>query len=186
MTEWETSDPECQQLGPALSALIDGELAGTEKSAVAQHLISCDACRQRVRAFETVNQSILKRGEAPRVSPARSRWPGHFRFAAPLAAAALLLVGVLINWPQTPPAEPETLTAEEMLRPIQQIHQISQQREHDQTLMLQTMELNLRTMQLELEQLPPGDPQRAVMQQRLDSLMGRVLENQFTFAMDDL
>ncbi|HUY44526.1 MAG TPA: zf-HC2 domain-containing protein [Streptosporangiaceae bacterium] len=51
-------------LGQRLSALIDGELADTERDRVLAHLAGCDACREDAVALRALKQRMHSLGEA--------------------------------------------------------------------------------------------------------------------------
>lgn len=50
-------------LGRWLTALVDGELDGTERDRVLNHIAGCDACRQEVNAMRTLKRRLTALGE---------------------------------------------------------------------------------------------------------------------------
>ncbi len=51
-------------LGQRLSALIDGELEGSERERVLLHMARCDACREEVAALRTLKRRMSALGDA--------------------------------------------------------------------------------------------------------------------------
>jgi anti-sigma factor RsiW len=51
-------------LGQRLSALIDGELEGSERERVLLHMTRCDSCRQEVDALRTLKKRMSALGDA--------------------------------------------------------------------------------------------------------------------------
>ena len=51
-------------LGQRLSALIDGELDGSERERVLLHMTRCDSCRDEVAALRTLKRRMSELGEA--------------------------------------------------------------------------------------------------------------------------
>jgi anti-sigma factor RsiW len=51
-------------LGQRLSALIDGELEGSERERVFLHMARCDSCREEVAALRTLKRRMSALGEA--------------------------------------------------------------------------------------------------------------------------
>jgi anti-sigma factor RsiW len=51
-------------LGQRLSALIDGELEGSERERVFLHMARCDSCREEVVALRTLKRKLSALGEA--------------------------------------------------------------------------------------------------------------------------
>jgi Putative zinc-finger len=98
-------------LGERLSALIDGELADTERDRVLAHLAGCDACRQDAIALRALKQRMHSLGEAivdaaltgrlmavgrpgeQSPWPARARWRPRTGYSA----TRLLTAGILAS-----------------------------------------------------------------------------------------
>jgi hypothetical protein len=98
-------------LGERLSALIDGELADTERDRVLAHLAGCDACRQDAIALRALKQRMHSLGEAMVDAaltgrlmavgrpgeqspwPARARWRPRTGYSA----TRLLTAGILAS-----------------------------------------------------------------------------------------
>ena len=92
-----------------LSALHDGDLAAAEKVEVEKHLSECAECRSELSDIRSASEAV--RGLAPRPVPAsvadtvareirheRGKVLDFFRFAAPLAtAAAVVIVAVTVS-----------------------------------------------------------------------------------------
>ena len=96
-------------LGQRLSALIDGELGGTQRERVLAHLARCESCRQEAAALRTLKQRMHALGEATanaaltdrlvamgprrpgpaRMGLSRRRWP-----VRSIAVACLTLAGL--------------------------------------------------------------------------------------------
>lgn len=92
----------------ALSALLDGQLAGRKLDAVQAHVASCDVCRDRLEALRRTREALraLPQAEAPRsfrlraadvaAPETRRRAPVAMRAMPVLgAAAALVFIAVL-------------------------------------------------------------------------------------------
>jgi hypothetical protein len=60
-------------LGRWLSALVDGELDGTERDRVLNHVAGCDACRHEVKAMRALKRRLTALGETCAEAPIASR-----------------------------------------------------------------------------------------------------------------
>jgi anti-sigma factor RsiW len=80
-----------------------GDLPDAEAARIEEHLLVCEACRQRVAGTDDYVASMSRAARAMRQKQIDPRW----RFAAMLAAAAcfLVLVGVALRGPVTRPPE---------------------------------------------------------------------------------
>ncbi|MEL7497890.1 MAG: zf-HC2 domain-containing protein [Planctomycetota bacterium] len=177
----------CEPFEIAISAMVDGELSPSEKTALGEHLLNCKSCRQVVREFESVNRTVLASSLPPGVataptkprslSTARSGRRSIVRYvlgvAAAVAAASVLLV---VFWPPAA-AETEQLTAEQIIQPMEDLHLISLEQERDQAIQLKALEFELRYLKLELAVLEATED-RFDFATKVDKMMNRVNEKQ--------
>jgi anti-sigma factor RsiW len=66
-------DPGSAHLGDLLSALVDGEMAGSHRQVAEDHLAGCPACRDELAA--TFRAQALVAG-LPMLEPPSALWPG--------------------------------------------------------------------------------------------------------------
>ena len=63
----------CEELGEALSAYADGELAGVERSRLEQHLVVCEVCREQLAAYRQVTRRVQMLGDVQPTATLRGR-----------------------------------------------------------------------------------------------------------------
>ena len=93
-----------KHLGERITDYVFGELSASEMAEVKSHLLQCADCTKEVDQFQRTH-SVLK--ASPDVNPPRSmvfefEKPGMNRFwrwVAPIAAAAVLVIGVALTAP---------------------------------------------------------------------------------------
>lgn len=92
----------CDAAEPLMWGALDDELPADEDSALAGHLASCPACRERFRDRVQLHRRLLERSlaDAAGATPRTRAW------RRPLAAAAILCICgllALLAWPAAPP-----------------------------------------------------------------------------------
>lgn len=92
-------------LGERITDYIFGEMSASETSEARRHVGECTECRERVRQFERTHMALKA---SPAVEPPRrivleveKRPAPAWRWLAPLAAAAAIVVAVLIAAPMS-------------------------------------------------------------------------------------
>jgi anti-sigma factor RsiW len=105
--------PKCREIEQTLTAYVDGECAGVERSSVEAHLAECPRCKARVTKEQAAHDLVRSRcsdlrGCAPaalrdRCAAQRSAVAGHARVAArrtwlrlSVAASVVLAAGVFL------------------------------------------------------------------------------------------
>lgn len=109
----------CPEVERFADAFVDGELVGEERAAVEEHLHGCVACARRVRlggVWKTSFKAAAPRPVASDALRARVRaalgdarpeapaWQRSIYRAAPIAAAAALLIGLVVHERPVAPA----------------------------------------------------------------------------------
>lgn len=183
-----SNDQKCEQFEPLVSALIDGELSGSELELVNAHLADCQSCRELRDDFAGVDGCVVALASGPanehitetfvvtRQKPVLKNWLSVWRLV-PLATVAILMVGLfIVTTDQTAPeATAEQLTAEQFVKPMTDLNRINQQQQRDQELMLRTLGMDLRSLKLELEQLEnAGSEDRARFENQIEEMLDRV------------
>ena len=172
----------CESFEIAISEMLDGELTGSDKTRLGQHLIQCASCRQTVREFEALNHSLMSLGE-PQETPLvrrkiKSSWISAYRVIPAAIATALAVCLLFMVWPLL---QPNQVNAEELVERMQTAEQVTAQQQLDQELSLRVMEMQLRMLRVELEELQESNESEAL-EVAIDSLMHRVLEEQVAMA----
>lgn len=183
-----SNDQTCEQFEPLVSALIDGELSGSELELVNEHLADCQSCRElrddftsvdgcvATLASDTANEKITETFVVTRQKPSLKNWISVWRLV-PLAAVATLMIGFfVVTADQTAPeATAEQLTPEQFVKPMTDLNRINQQQQRDQELMLRTLGMDLRSLKLELKQLENAGPEdRARFENQIKEMLDRV------------
>jgi anti-sigma factor RsiW len=188
----------CENYEPLISAMIDGELESNERDELKSHLQNCVSCKQRVIAFEcvdaaveTLSQDSLPNRTAemdklrlpsavpfsmhlPTTAPRRAPSPLIWRLI-PLAAAATLLICLAIAaWPYPKPASAEQISTAQIVEPMTELYRLNVQRQREQNLMLRTLDMDLRSMKLEINSLEPGSAERLSLAARIDTMLENV------------
>ena len=189
----------CEVIEPLISAMIDGELVGQEQVQVEQHLEHCQACQLKANSFEQVDAAALllsarrvdtlgtldavddvvtsKTTNVYVVSRDKSSlksWLSLGRLAV-MAAAATIVVGFAISmFPNQQPATASQFSADEIVQPIQELQLIHRQQQRDQELMLKTLEMDLRALRLELNELDPESDERKNLASDIDAMIEKV------------
>lgn len=105
----------CRTVQSSLSAYLDGELGGTERSRIADHLASCAACAGELELLKKTGESLSQLGEPPEAPDHWHEIRGRLlqRHTRPwfpqltwsrwtaVAASLLLLLVITLFWPFT-------------------------------------------------------------------------------------
>ncbi len=186
----------CETFEPLVSALIDGELNESETDAVESHLQNCHACQQLKRSFLILSNTIASQqiyefeasqsfmeDMAPRngiSAPLPQKVPNEQRrhwslpWLVPIAIAASLLIWGAISMIPEKTNSVDTASVDSIAQPLADFQMINQQKQRDQQLMLKTMELELRSLRIELDQLDPNVATRDALAKQIEDMMHRV------------
>jgi tetratricopeptide (TPR) repeat protein len=92
---------------------LTGSLNPQERESFEEHYFACDPCFEALQAQRTLQAELS--ASAPQIRSIPVSSPAHFHWKIVLAAAAVLILGVLgIRWglkPNSPPEAPPTQTA---------------------------------------------------------------------------
>ena len=195
----------CENYEPLISAMIDGELESSERNELKSHLQNCAMCKQRLIAFERVDAAVetlsqesvatrpaeidkLRLPSAvpfamhpPKTAPRRSKSAMIWRLI-PLAAAATLLICLgIAAWPYPKPANAEQISTAQIVQPMKELYLLNVQQQREQNLMLRTLDMDLRSMKLEINSLEPGSAERINLAARIDTMLEnvRMLETKY-------
>ena len=188
----------CENYEPLISAMIDGELETRERNELKSHLQNCAMCKQRVIAFERVDAAVETLSQEPvaarSVEIDKLRLPSAVPFAMyppktaprrprialiwrliPLAAAATLLICLgIAAWPYPKPANAEQISTAQIVEPMTELYLLNVQQQREQNLMLRTLDMDLRSMKLEINSLDPGSSERINLAARIDTMLENV------------
>ena len=188
----------CESYEPLISAMIDGELETVERNDLNSHLQNCATCKQRVIAFEQVDAAIATLShdsgfaETPACAtpyatakppfdmrPPKSAAPRKKQRLiwrlVPIAAAATLLIGLAIaTWSNPQPASAEPISSSQFVEPMKELHLLNRGKQRFQGVMLQTLDLDLRTLKLELNLLETDPAARESFAEQIDAMIEKV------------
>lgn len=180
-----TSQRHCEQIEMLISADLDGELNFDESTRIKTHLSGCKSCAQVRANYLQINRSIDDLGatdagrhllDQPSVNELTSSTNWVWRLVPfGLAASLVIAFGFMLV-----PSQPTPVNAQEIVRPFADVVEINQQAERDQQIMLKTLELELRSLRLELAQITQQDDRGAKLDARLMELINKV--NQFEYS----
>lgn len=91
-------------LGRWLSALVDGELEGSERDRVLIHLAGCESCRNEANTLRALKRRMTALGETSADSAIAGRLIELARSESELAASAVPSSPVWPAWPASGPA----------------------------------------------------------------------------------
>lgn len=194
-------DAACDALAEALCALGDGEATPVEEAQVREHVQECAACARLLEEFAMIDRSLRvsipdpvsaevrapesrfvptgssSQPAAPRRTVAAHRAPWTRRIAAVLLAG--IAVGLLVVLPGS------NADAARIARSVATVEVLQDSERTSQENLRRTLEWELRALRLEVALLSPGgaspaddpadDPAVAV-RERLEQLLGRVIE----------
>lgn len=153
----------CEDFEMLLSCCLDGEISADEQEQLIPHLAICDSCRERKNQFESINRAVYQLGEptenrfiTKRIGPsgveplpARDSILSYSRqrlgYATLAATAVIVLLTLNVNDFFAPRAN-----ANELAGPMAALVEINSERIRDQEFLRETLELDLRTLKLEL------------------------------------
>lgn len=176
----------CEPFQLMISELLDGELNQADSLAVQKHLDNCTQCRHTASAFQQANNAVANlanhrqpdlpqkingqqtaRGSAPSNPNTLRRW-------LMIAAAVVVLVGLSAAFVQTTsPVSAKEFSAQEFARPLKDLHLLNMQQASDQELMLRALNMDLRAMRLELNQIPDSKEQDGL-KSEIDLMLAKV------------
>jgi hypothetical protein len=81
-----------------LEGYSQGSIPEPEASRLEEHLLICEACRQRLSASEEYARSMQKATARSRTEPRGIRWVSGFPRLIPALAVALLVLGIGVAW----------------------------------------------------------------------------------------
>lgn len=185
----------CEQFEPLISAMLDGELDSTELESLRQHTDGCAACRSVIQEFENVNAAVLSLSAAPRIdnlnssklngsaalvlpkppqkkSPSKS--PRKLWRLIPIAVAATLLVCLAITALPGPGSAAAQMQPDQIVEPMKDFLISNYRQQQDQELMLRTLDWDLRTLKLELNQLADGSEERVNLESQIDVMIAKI------------
>ena len=172
-----------------ISCGIDGELSSDESGELSSHLDECSACRLRSAAFGRVNGLVICLGhaaEGPAMKVAdsvvanveiaskqtqTSLWTRSVPYAALVALAAALVVWLGVVMPGTKQA-----SASEIVVPIVSLAHINSARQEDQAIFKESLELEMRTLRLEIKLLDDKGASKNDLEKQYEQLMRRIKE----------
>lgn len=182
----------CDEFGELISAMLDNELTLAERSSLDEHLATCESCRQLGATFadlELLVRSPIEFNESQISSTLRGTFSQHTaadgtvmrkgRYGSStrtFVAAAIVLIGfvgfvrMVQHQPQLSPVADDLPIA----RPLQNLSVISHQQRLTQEVTRETLQWELRTMKLELDQLNLSEDQSRRLHQRLTELMNQL------------
>ncbi len=127
----------CETCQPLISAMLDGELTTAENDELDLHLQQCADCQIQVERFRAVNGAVRQLSNPTIVKTELSKQVMSRSFSIwrtiPLAAAATLLVCLAIGtWPNPQPAKAEHVSAEQFVKPMEDLAYLNLQEQSDQ------------------------------------------------------
>ena len=160
----------CDEFELLISCSSDDELSFDEQMQLALHLEDCRSCRIRRDSFGRLNQLVAQLGSASvlanhqtctRPGPANSldkprrtdrpRWTALLMRAIPVAVVATVVAGLLApNGSSKSTATATELQAAEIVVPLVSYSAVNLQRMRDQQALVETLELELRALKLEI------------------------------------
>lgn len=177
-TETNPPSQSCESFEIAISAMLDGELSGPEKDELGRHLLACAQCRQLTRRFESLNHHLEQLNHPPIVTvrqPSKRSWFSKRLIVGIASAVAICLV--VIVWPSNTALNAGQVTAEQIIQPMQQLHQVTVQRQQSHDTELRVMKMDLQLLQLQLRMLEKSQ-QETQLNERLQQLLERVNDQQ--------
>ncbi|MEM9409935.1 MAG: zf-HC2 domain-containing protein [Planctomycetota bacterium] len=173
---------DCEYFGLLISAKMDAEISMEEDVLLRKHLAACPACQARSENFETLNELLIW-GETDSSPVARLcdstdppvHWFNGFPREIPMGLAALFCIVITIGmWSGLATRAPlaTAITTDELLRPLVLLQEINRQRTEDQESLRESLEMDLRTLKLQLVSLERIEAEQV--RGRIDELMKKV------------
>ncbi|MFT7631396.1 MAG: putative anti-sigma-YlaC factor YlaD [Mariniblastus sp.] len=179
----------CECFEPMISAMLDGELNSPEQLKLNAHLSQCSACRELAGVFSQVDASVshlslqqITTDAAALAAPTKHKLDrphskSHFSIwrMLPLAVAATLLVCLtIVSWPNSTPANADQITPAQFIEPMTDLHVLNFEKQKDQDLMLRTLNMDLRSLRIELSQLESSNEDREKINSQIDAMIKKV------------
>lgn len=170
---------DCESFEILISAKLDGELSELEETVLAEHLNRCESCRLRSQSFARLNAWMTLGGEDTTTllveKPAVViRDSNSWQTRGLISIAASIVVLASIVWFNLA-AQPDTAAAsEEYLKPLILLQEINEQRSEDQERMRESLEMDLRTLKLQLVSLDQENAE--LMSNRINDLMLKITD----------
>ncbi len=184
----------CEQFQSLISADLDGELDQREQTELHEHLVECTVCRRWQTTANRLGEQLAFEGEVDRERSLPTRVNGHGRQLVDLApkesvadfddqatdyrsanwfwaAAAILFISVGLALGLRAGREFPMPTVS--VEPLVAMHAINLQTEHDQQAVLQTVEMDLRMMKLEMRGMELDAAARQQLGDRIESLLAK-------------
>ena len=176
----------CDDFGLLISLALDNEISPDEQALLSAHVKTCTECRERSQNFSRIAHEVGAIGTVDEFEsmacvsntksmlgkpPGRGDRGSRFRgwwFATSLVAAAGL-AAVLVNWnAQAIPAQGNV----DIVGPMVSLSEINSRRILDQEMLRESLQLDLRTLKLQLYAL--NDSNEAEVLGRINRLMDRI------------
>lgn len=178
----------CKCYEPLISAMLDDELNSSELLELNAHLSQCSACRELAGVFSQVNVGIGHLSLQPTtiavapVTPTKhkldrphAKSPLTMWRMLPLAVAATLLVCLtIVSWPNSTPANAEQITPAQFIEPMTDLHVLNFEKQKAQDLMLRTLNMDLRSLRIELSQMNSSAEDREIFASQIDAMIKKV------------
>ena len=172
-----------------ISSFIDDEISSDEKVELCAHLKRCSSCRQRQEHFELVDRALFgvigdssqerivaqsrlcatTKPEAKIVPADRIRWKRNLAAIITLAGAAVIAF-LMVNLNVVENDGPKMSV--DLTTPVVRLTEINSQRLHDQELLRESLELDLRTLKLQTLYLDDARAEKIL--DRIELLLKRI------------
>jgi hypothetical protein len=189
----------CEDYGPLISAMIDGELPPDESAALEEHLLSCCECNRRSKVFREFGRLASNASPIPssdwresiqhrvRVHRRRQRVSWTTTYVA-AAAVLVAMVGAVIHFggadsapatgiAGTGTADSHVATSSnerDMTGPLETLQIVSRQEKRTHDSMRKLMEWDLRALKIEVKQMNLSPDQVERLNHRIDALIRRI------------
>ena len=172
----------CEAFEILISSRIDGEIGRSEEIELDRHLESCSKCRLLEDRFAKVDGMVASTADINFSSDAKAQlkpksipsiqFKRNWLSVASLVGAAAIAI-VIIQWNWTAPGTENSI---DIATPIVSLSEIYSHRIHDQELMRESLEMDLRTLKLQLFALNEStDPETTdALLIRINNLMEKI------------
>ncbi len=183
---------ECETIQILASCAIDGELSSEERNRLRSHLSECETCKSRLLNFEVL-QLLLDDVDLPQLDPVDERMPvvslsrqsveqqfvmnknrtgiaTKLKFCiAGALVAAVVVAFAMVDLGGSPRPNGDEL---DLVQPVVKLSEINSQRVHDQELLRESMELDLRTLRMQVAAADDGSQSQFL--ERIEELLERI------------
>ena len=187
----QTDTESCESYELLISCAMDDESTAEESRRLEEHLAACASCRAQQKKFENVNQAVFSLGqseseilpagvnvippgkpaqELTKPAPAQSLFARRQRMAGWAALVTAAMIALVLLRP-----DPELRQKEnpiDILGPVVSLTEINSQRMLDQELLIESLELDLRTLKLQLAVLNDSGEDEVL--GKIDALMQKI------------